>query len=70
MKRLNSLIKEIPENVTLSRREFLLTIVVCVLGGIVFGVFCGPKKEVAIGSNNGNNCHDNYAGLQEKEEDA
>lgn len=39
----------------MSKREFLLTIAVCVLGGIVFGMLCSPKKSIVIGSNNGNN---------------
>lgn len=43
------------EERTMSKREFLLTIAVCILGGIVFGMLCSPKKSVVIGSNNGNN---------------
>ena len=43
----------------MSKREFLLTIVVCVLGGIVFGMLCSPKKSIVIGSNNGNNSGNN-----------
>ncbi len=39
----------------MSRKEFLLTAAVCVLGGIVFGLFFSPKKTTMIGSNNGNN---------------
>lgn len=38
----------------MSRKEFLLTAAVCVLGGIVFGLFFSPKKTTMIGSNNGN----------------
>lgn len=39
----------------MSKREFLLTVAVCVLGGIVFGMLCSPRKSTMIGSNNGNN---------------
>lgn len=39
----------------MSKKEFLLTIAVCVLGGIVFGMLFSPKKSTMIGSNNGNN---------------
>ncbi len=39
----------------MSKREFLLTIVASVLGGIVLGMLCSPKKSIVIGSNNGNN---------------
>lgn len=48
--------KESLSDVTMmTKREFLLTLAVCVLGGIVFGVFLSPKKSMVIGSNNGNN---------------
>jgi len=40
--------------VMMSKREFLLTVAVCILGGIVFGMFFSPKKSTMIGSNNGN----------------
>lgn len=39
----------------MSKREFLLTIAVCILGGIVFGMLTSPRKNMVIGSNNGNN---------------
>ena len=39
----------------MSKKEFLLTVAVCILGGIVFGMLCSPKKTTVIGSNNGNN---------------
>lgn len=44
----------------ISRKEFLLTMAVCILGGIVFGMLFSPRKSMVIGSNNGNNsgnCH-------------
>lgn len=41
--------------VMMSRKEFLLTAAVCVLGGIVFGLFFSPKKTTMFGCNNGNN---------------
>lgn len=47
----------------MSRREFLLTLAVCILGGMVFGMFFSPRKNMVIGSNNGNGC-----GGQEYEE--
>ncbi|MBD5396510.1 MAG: hypothetical protein HDR71_20095 [Lachnospiraceae bacterium] len=39
----------------MSKKEFWLTMAVCILGGIVFGIFLSPKKSVTIASNNGNN---------------
>ena len=47
----------------MSRREFLLTLAVCILGGMVFGMLFSPRKNMVIGSNNGNGC-----GGQENEE--
>ena len=47
---------------SMSKREFLLTIAVCILGGIVFGMLFSPKKTMVIGSNNGNNNKGNLAG--------
>ena len=47
---------------SMSKREFLLTIAVCILGGIVFGMMFSPKKTMVIGSNNGNNNKGNLAG--------
>lgn len=43
------------ETASMSKKEFMLIIAVCVLSGIVFGILCSPKKTVLIGSNNGNN---------------
>ncbi len=36
-----------------SKRELFLGMLSCVLAGIVFGVFFGPKKTSIIGSHNG-----------------
>lgn len=53
----------LPETTSMSRREFLLTLAVCILGGMVFGMLFSPRKNMVIGSNNGNGC-----GGQEYEE--
>ncbi len=50
------------DSMTMTRKEFLLTIAVCVLGGIVFGMFFSPRKSMVIGSNNGNNNRGNLSG--------
>lgn len=50
--------KEFKETLTdvtsMSKKEFLLTMAVCVLGGIVFGMLFSPRKSTVIGSHNGN----------------
>ena len=40
---------------TMKKREYFLTLAVCVLSGLVIGMLISPKKRVMIGSNNGNN---------------
>ena len=42
------------DNVTFNKKEYILTLTVCVLGGILFGMIITPKKELTIGSFNGN----------------
>jgi len=55
------------EEKTMSKREWLLVLAVCVLGGIVFGMLFSPRKNVTIGSNNGNNSG-NYTGEEDRDE--
>lgn len=60
MKEKWELFKEsLTETTSISKREFLLTIAVCILGGIVFGLMFSPRKNTMIGSNNGNNSGNN-----------
>ena len=47
--------ESLTETTSMSKREFLLTLAVCVLGGIVFGLLFSPRKHTMIASNNGNN---------------
>ena len=47
--------ESLKEAVTVSRKEYLLVTVVCVLGGVVFGLLFSPRKYVMIGSCNGSN---------------
>lgn len=42
------------ENVIHNKREYLLILAVCILGGILFGMIITPKKAMTIGSYNGN----------------
>lgn len=55
------------DTTSMSKREFLLTLAVCILGGIVFGMFCSPRKSTVIGSNNGNNSGNGGCGGDEEE---
>ena len=56
MKEKWSTFKESLSDVTaMTKREYLLTLAVCILGGIVFGMLFSPRKQITIGCNNGNN---------------
>ena len=43
------------EDKIMTKKEWLLTVAVFVLAGIVLGMLFSPRKNVTIGSNNGNN---------------
>ena len=43
------------EEKTMNKKEWILILAVCVLGGIVLGMLLSPRKNITIGSNNGNN---------------
>lgn len=47
------------EETTMSRKEYVLTITTCLLGGMVIGMFCSPKKFTKIGCGNGSNNSNN-----------
>lgn len=51
----NELQTILEEMKTMKKREYFLTLAVCVLSGLVIGIMMSPKKRVMIGSNNGNN---------------
>ncbi len=40
---------------TMTKKEWLLTLAVCALSGIVLGMLISPRKNTTIGSHNGNN---------------
>ena len=42
------------EITTFSKREYMLTLAVCLLSGLVIGMLVSPNKRVMIGSHNGN----------------
>ena len=49
------------ETKTMTKKEWLLTIAVFALSGIVLGMLISPRKNTTIGSNNGNNNNVNPA---------
>lgn len=43
------------EDNDVTAREFCLTVAVAFLFGMVLGMFCSPRKNVTVASNNGSN---------------
>ena len=47
--------KSLDRRIIVSLRELVLGLAVCTLAGVVTGIALSPRKNVTIGSNNGNN---------------
>ncbi|MCI8390867.1 MAG: hypothetical protein HFI35_09355 [Roseburia sp.] len=53
MKKVREWMDRLPETVTVTRREGMLAMLVCLLAGIIVGMICSPRKNVMMGSYNG-----------------
>lgn len=58
--------ESLQEDVVFNKKEYILTITVCILGAILFGMLITPKKALTIGSFNGNGWSED---LDDEEED-
>ena len=58
----NELKVTLTETTQMSKKEFVLSLMVCFLGGIVLGILFSPKKTSVIRSHNGNNCGNSRPG--------
>ena len=47
--------KSLDRRIVVNQRELVLELAVCTLAGIVAGIAFSPRKNVAIGNNNGSN---------------
>lgn len=70
-KRLEEFTCQLSELTTMTKKEYLLTLAVCVLGGIIVGFLSAPIKKgkyvkVQCGNNNGNDYRE--CGCPEEEE--
>ncbi len=54
MNKIKEFMTELSETTTITKRELFLGALACIFGGMVFGMFCSPKKRTMIGSHNGN----------------
>lgn len=63
MKKMNEFMTELTETATMTtnmtKKEYFLTISTCLLGGIVIGMLCSPRKYTKIGCENGSNNSNN-----------
>ncbi|MCI8326892.1 MAG: hypothetical protein HFI37_03850 [Lachnospiraceae bacterium] len=55
MCKIKNFMEELTEMTTMTKKEYFLTVTTCLLGGIVLGMLCSPRKYVKIGSENGSN---------------
>lgn len=61
--------ESLKDDVTFNKKEYVLTLTVCILGGILFGMIFTPKKTLNIGSFNASNGYDPYGFRDMTEED-
>lgn len=54
MNKIKSWVKSLPEEVTLTKMDLVLTIGIGVLSGIIIGILTSPKGDRTMGCNNGN----------------
>lgn len=56
------------EMTLMKKREYFLTVTVCLLAGLVIGMLISPRKFMMIGNNNGNNNGNDERNYDETEE--
>lgn len=59
MCKLKKFVKTLTEETTMSKKEYVLTMTTCLLGGLVIGMLCSPRKYTKIGCENGSNNSNN-----------
>ena len=66
-------IKEFKESLTdiifINKKEYLLTLAVCTLAGLLLGIIFSPKGDTTLGSFNGNNNNGSIDGDQDEDEE-
>ena len=59
MCKLKKFVETLTEETTMSKKEYVLTMTTCLLGGLVIGMLCSPRKYTKIGCENGRNNSNN-----------
>ncbi len=65
MKKMRNFLNSFSEPVTMTKKDQVLLILIAVLAGCIFGMFCSPRRNQAIVCGNGNGAQ-NF--LEEPEE--
>lgn len=55
IEKINEFKNSLKEDYAINKKEYILTLAVCILGGILLGMIASPKKHSVIGSYNGFN---------------
>lgn len=58
MKRLVEFRESLKEDIVINKKEYILTLAVCVLGSMLLGLLLSPKGARIYGSYNGNGCNE------------
>ncbi len=71
MKKCKQFLQTLTEETTMTKKEYFLTITTCLLGGLVIGMLCSPRKYTKIGCGNASYNSDNRVGdkLEKDEKD-
>lgn len=59
MCKLKKFVETLTEETTMNKKEYVLTMTTCLLGGLVIGMLCSPRKYTKIGCENGSNNSNN-----------
>ncbi len=66
MNKMREFASDLTETTTMTKKEYFLTITTCLLGGLVIGMLCSPRKYTKIGCENGSNNSNNRVSNDEK----
>lgn len=66
MNKIKEFVSDLPETTTMTTKEYFLTITTCLLGGLVIGMLCSPRKYTKIGCGNGSNNRNNRVSNDQK----
>lgn len=71
MKKIEEFTETLPKEVTVTKLDFILSVLIGTLAGIIVGMLVSPRKNTSIhcGNDNGNNYFGEEGGMEFFEED-